>query len=544
MPGLPAVGTLSYNGYTFDGTAKIKVAAHKVRDEAERTVIGVRYEITVEAVIAGSGSGTSDVNMAAVHAALSQDGQHLVFANKGFGSSVSINGPSGFRDIEWGPKTEVLYWEPMGSSQACAIVWTVTTTIPECSLANTSGIMAMNYEIDYQVDIHGDTTRTITGYLQIAVTRTIVKSIPDVADRYRVNVAPQAPLGYERTQDWKTSKNKSRLDFTIVDTQIPSPNPYPPNVTAIDGTHSVSWSRANRGGMKHRNILEMTVRPQRGVSGGQAWLIFLTILRQRLQASSYANRKVFIDEVSVQENIFGFPCEFRVGWRLIGKLKDIITDNGLWQPIGTDWQLWAASLTGTQFNIRGSSGLILQPNNDAIVDLCGYSFTNTNDGGQVIQIPAPPPPSPIKNETPTPSESWLYYRAQLIPITSTPLVRHSVLQTPPTDSAPGDINATGGFSLPYSSSATADVIQKRGKDRIWVRFVGQARRAGFKIPRPKLLTIGGAAATEKHGVFSMRKIGDYLGVPVYAAQWDITYALNNAPQGEIVPPDNVEEPDN
>ena len=544
MPGLPAVGTLSYNGYTFDGTAQIKVAAHKVRDEAERTVIGVRYEITVSAIIAGTGSGTSDVNMAAVHAALSQDGQQLVFANKGFGASVSVNGPSGFRDIAWGPKTEVLYWAPIGSSQACQIVWVVTTTIPECSFANTSGIMAMNYEIDYQIDQHGDTTRTISGYLQIAVTRTIVKTIPDVADRYRTAISPQAPLGYERTQQWKTSKDKGRLDFTIVDAQIPSPNPYPANVTAISGTHSAGWSRANRQGGKQRNVLEMRVRPQRGISGIQAWLIFHTLLMQRRQAAVYAGRQVMFDELSVQEDLFGFPCAFRAGWHVIGSVDNIITDNGLWKPIGTDWQLWAASLTGTQLNIRGSSGLILQPNNDAIVDLCGYSGTSQNDGGQIIQQPEPPAAVPLKNEYPTPAKSWLYYRAQLIPITSTPLVRHSVLQAPPTDSAPSDPNATGGFSLPYSSSATSDIIQKRGKDRIWVRFVGQARRAGFKIPRPKLVSIGGAAATEKHGIFSMRKVGDYLGVPVYAAQWDITYVLNNAPQGEIAPPDNVEEPDN
>ena len=544
MPGLPAVGTLSYNGYTFDGTAKIKVAAHKLRDEAERTVIGVRYEITVEAIISGGGSNTSDANMAAIHSALSQDGQALVFANKGFGASVAVNGASAFRDIAWGPKTEVLYWEPIGGSQACSIVWTVTTTIPECTFANTSGIMAMNYEVDYQQDIHGDTTRTISGYLQIAQTRTVAKTIPDVADRYRVNIAPQAPLGYERTQDWKTSKDKSRLDFTIVDTQIPSPNPYPENVTAISGRHGVGWSRGNRGAMKHRNVLQMSVRPQRGISGAQAFLIFNTIVNQRTQAAKYAGRSVFLDELYVEEDIFGFPCEFRAGWRVIGKLKDIITDNGLWKPIGTDWQLWAASLTGSQFHIRGTSGLKLEPNNDAIVDLCGYTGTSNNDGGQVFQQPEPPNAAPLRNEYPTPSDSWLYYRAQLIPITSTPLVRHSILQAAPTDNAPNDPNATGGFSLPYSGSATSDVIQKRGKDKITVRFVGQARRAGFKIPRPKLQSIGGRPATEKHGIFSMRKIGDYLGVPVYAAQWDITYVIDNAPAGEIAPPDNVEEPDN
>lgn len=543
MPGLPAVGTLSYNGYTFDGATHVSVTAHKVRDEAARTVIGVRYEITVEGIVSGDGGATSDQNMAALHAALSQDGQTLVFANKGFGAPVTVNGPAGLRDIDWGPKAEVLHWEPIGGSQACQFVWTVATTIPECPLAGSSGIMAMNYDADYSVDKHGDTTRKLSGYIQIAMTRGPGKTIPDMADKYRTAISPQPPLGYERTQQWKTSKNKSRLDFTITDVQIPSPNPYPADVTEISGTHETHWSWRNKGGGTLFNTIDLQIRPQRGVSGVRGWLMAVTIVRQRIAAAQYAGRQVYIDDLSIQEDIFGFPVGVRVGYRVMSTLKEIIADTGLFTQIGTNWQQWHASLTGSQLHVRGTSGLILQPNNDVIVDLCGYGSSSNNDSGTVIDIPPKENAPPFRNEYPTPNASWLYYRSAIIPMTSTPLVRHSILQAAPTDNAPDNPNGTGGFSLPYSSSATPDVIQKRGKDRVTVRLVGQARRAGFKIPRPNLVSIGGTPATYQHGYFSCHKVGNALGVPIYAAQWDLTYVLNNAPANPIDPPENVEQPD-
>lgn len=51
MPGLPATGELTYNGYTFDGATHIDVETQFLYDDADRVVTGHRYTIRVSAIV-------------------------------------------------------------------------------------------------------------------------------------------------------------------------------------------------------------------------------------------------------------------------------------------------------------------------------------------------------------------------------------------------------------------------------------------------------------------------------------------------------------
>src|SRR3990167_2729561 len=185
MPGLPAVGELTYNGYTFDGATHIDVASEPVRDEADRTVVYKRITITVDAIVTASTAGAAtDSTLEDIHVRLSHDGQKLVFKNKGFDRNLTVNAGK-VRDVMFGPKVGVLQWKAVGRSEAANVKWQVITCVAACGAQGKhTGLMTINYEADYTIGPRGETTRVLSGYIQIAQTRVRMK-IPDSADGYR-----------------------------------------------------------------------------------------------------------------------------------------------------------------------------------------------------------------------------------------------------------------------------------------------------------------------------------------------------------------------
>ncbi len=243
---LATIGTLSYNGYTFDGASGVKVSVEFVKDDAERTIIYSRHTIEVHTFI--SDAVSTDSQLENIRARLNHQGQALTFVNKGFGDDliVNANGGAGIRDVKWGPIPEMLYWEPVGSAGACEMIWKVVTCVPCCGHGlsdRTTGVMAFNFGVDVAIDIRGLSTRTIDGYIEIAQTRGAGKTIPDSADNYRFMIQPDLPNGFQREQTWSISASKSRVNFTITDRQLPTKNPYPQLVTNIRGNHRSAWRR-------------------------------------------------------------------------------------------------------------------------------------------------------------------------------------------------------------------------------------------------------------------------------------------------------------
>ena len=220
MVGMATVGTLSYNGVDFDGSSKVTVQVDPVKDESGRTVLYHRHTLNVSATIADNDSTDGDMRL--IRQRLGEQGAELIFINRGFGDDLIVNSPGGtVRDVKWGPIPEVISWKPIGSLRACEIEWRVTTCVPVCSSTSGmySGIITINYDMAWSISEKGYTTRTITGYLEIAMTRS-GRSAPDTADRYRDKITPTVPTRFKRSQSWTLSKDKSRLDFSIVDKEV------------------------------------------------------------------------------------------------------------------------------------------------------------------------------------------------------------------------------------------------------------------------------------------------------------------------------------
>lgn len=544
--GLTATGTLTYNGYTFDGASRYRVVTRKVRDEANRKVLYLEFDITVETIIA-SGS-FSESEMERLQGQLSQDGGELVLFNTGFGPSISINKPGAtVRDVKSGPKTEIVSWVPIGSNRAAEVTWNVKACVPFSSegVPQYKGIMALNYEVSFSIDRHLDTTRTITGYLEIAQSLASVNAgFPsDSADLYRQSVSPNPPLGFLRTQnEWRVSKDKSRLDFTLVDVQVPSRNAYPEKVTEISGTHEVNWNR--RSGRMLRNTISMTITPAAKYSGTIAWLIFVEFVQKRISAATRFARAALIDEIKVKEDIWGRPCSFQVGYRLLASdLGDLLQESGIWLPIGTDWKRWRTSMEGLGLKNRGTAELDVTAQNDVIVSL----FSNSKElpafkDAELVAIDRRPTSgsrATLVNKKPDPDKSYLVYNATVIPSTKDHTVVHHTLQEPvKSANAPPATSGGATVSMP-EANATSDTVQQRSMPSYRVWFVGNAVRAGYPVPRPSLDVIGNQKCVELQGTFSCSVVDNWLGVTIYKSQWAIEYAVSNSP-ATVSPPANPE----
>ena len=525
------VGTVRYNGYTFDGATHISIKCEPVFDDAQRTVVYHRYLIRVVAIVADADN--TELSLADIRYRLTKAGQVLTVQNKGFYHlMVNQNTPNGFvNDVAFGPKPKLVSWEPIGSTLACEVVWECETCIAYCSTPKYhAGVMAMNYELTYALDYRGLTVRTIAGYFEIAMTRNGY-AIPDTADSYRNVIGPAIPSRFQRTtQTYKLSLDKRRVDFTIVDTELPSNNPWPLGTVKIEAKHRVGWTRRN--GQAHRLRNTITVDVEMGADQPMlnAYAIFAAIVKKRLDvAKGVYGPSVLLEDVSVEESLFDRTCSFSVQYTILKTLRKILTDTGLWQSLGlTTWGMWAYSLQNLT-HTRGYARLQHLAGNDAIIDPCGAVFTIPWDAS------ATPPTQQaletknlLKNETPNADSSWLDYSSHVYVLRDRAVVRHAILQQPDAEDGNFDPQTTDGLRYP-ALSGLPDIMQRCGKSRYTATLQGAARRVGHPIPRPSLTQIGTATATEIDGDFITRIEKNLFGVPVYVARWNIRYALETEP---------------
>lgn len=536
MVGLAAVGELEYNGVAFTGANHITASVNFIYDEAGRTVTHHEYTIDVKGwVQADAGVNSSLEEM---RAKLSKPGGKLKFINKGFGSDLLVNySTGGAQDVKWGPQPKFLKWESAGGYSAAEIEWQVVTRVAMCNalaVATNGKVLAVNYEAVYRIDQKGFTTRTITGYLEIAQTRPAIGSRvpPFTADAYRNLISPQPPRGFIRDQEWVVDKSKNRIDFTITDDQIRTKNPWPPGVSDIRAAQKSRWARgrgAGSGIMKLFHELDAEIELIPGVPQQFAFIIFGAMVAQRFEWARQNQKVPFLDSLDVTEDIYGYSSRFSCRWRTIAGLNELLGATGLWEPLGTDWRTWKTTVDSTIFHQRGGSKLQLFANNDAIVDLCGSAATIPWNAQQPPgQQPHQSQPYPIQNTTPPAQRSYIDYQMAIQPSRQRPVVRQSISQETDTDQTSSNLKSTLPFTFP-PAGGTDDILSVGGRSMYSVSLVGSAIRAGYQIGRPILQTLGGVACVEEYVEFLQKCIGTYFGVPVFQAAWNIAYKLAKSP---------------
>lgn len=548
---------VTYNGFTFPDRSNILIDEEFIYDQADWTVTATKFTLRVTTVITNMEEYTGptfnpsldpDVQwqtnasfaaptMHRARQALSKVGADLTIRHDGFGPHLDINQSSGgVRDISWGPKPRILRWSPIGHTHAVEIVWECEFTIPVCSgngvVPKFAGLAAHNYSIAFAYDRKGYTTRTITGRVEIALTRQFGgRNLTDSVDRYRALIDHQKPDNFVRTVSWSISDDKRVANYVITDTEIASPNAWPQGVVDIQAKHRVNWSKGvNLARVSQTITATIELAPTENKS--RAWLIFRGIFQKRI---AYSTSPVFIYSLDAEEEIFSNRVSFAINYYFLTELDviNIFNQTGLFQSVSDNLDNWAAwdsstralqPLQGGQFHY-GYSGLKHEPQIERIVDLCDNSPGGGGDYPNVTTRPTVPP-SALCNSRPPADKSWLKFEAafkyseQSPAYTAVELKENDLLHK---TFSPTNIDA----SLPdVSTEGAVRWIEERAGSQEFI-LQGYAERVGYQIPKPGRIKIGGNFYKPiGKGVYAQKFLGTHFCQPLFAAAWKQRYRLD------------------
>jgi hypothetical protein len=432
--GWESPGELTYNGVGAGSWHKLKTfKVAPVEDQAGRTTAYNRVSLAFEWYIAfdqRGAVGRSQNYLEFLLRSLNKPGGYFKWDRRGVGlMEVNRPGTGGVRDVAWGPKTRAIGLELLGAGASDSagdraswkVDFEVELAIPLCANATYQfAPMEYGYEVGYHIE-NGLTTRTVNGYIRIPTTRATVDSraIPDVADRWREQVVPARLVGYKRLpMDFRSGYDKSRMEFQVIDQQLPGPPP-PPGILEWDASESLRTSTMALKQWTGSIDARYTVAP--GCDPVQSQRHFLSLAADRLtvlrRSAGVLDGKVFITGLQIGNpslsglGQFSAVLHFRVN---AATLTDFLAGHGLWKPLPNTggWAAWDRSM-GAVYSPRGLSGLYLSPREDAIVDLCGPT---PRTGPPTASPPPPEATNTLRGPIftpPTPLESWLRYEAWL-----------------------------------------------------------------------------------------------------------------------------------
>lgn len=526
--------TVKYNGYQFNGYSHVTISANMQYDDADRTVSYHRYKLHVDSTIyAEAGDANVGVTFRRIRQLLSKAGQSLIIEGEGFGDLFVNYLSGGASDVAFGPKPRILNWAPTGASNAVELTWECEFCIPTCEGlggVRFTGVSAFNYSVSFRIDSLGYTTRTVSGYLEIAMTRNGY-SIPDTADAYRDMVKVEKPYNFTRETTWSVSTDKRRAEFTIVDTEIQTPNAYPPGVVKIRANHHVGWSRRDMARLPQVIRAQIIVSPNR--PRGYAWEVFRSICAARIGVGLLAG-KVFLEGLEVDEELYDNSITFVLAYRTYFPESDALTNffdgSGLFTPlVAGNWAANAQDRLALESH-RGRAGLSLSASQDQIIDLCTDTI--------MPEVPPPsfnpshPPTTYMRfcNARPTANHSWLRFEAALQSVENNPSVEQITVGQD--DLQSGDFNASDPLGTNGATDASANVQRyiESCPASMTFEWSGYAERVGYDIPTPRRLKFGSVTLIRRGpGVFRKRFKGIHFCQPLYAGAWKMRYVVERRP---------------
>jgi hypothetical protein len=488
--------------------------------------------------------------------------------------SISIH--SGQEDIRYGPKPLSVSLRPL-AGLGFEVTFKVQVDVIVCPgsgiMGFPQGLLEFVYTFAFNIDQSGYTKRTYQGHVRVASYRSDPDSttLSDSADRLREQIQPLPPRGFRTvSQDYNLSEDKATLRFSIVQEQMP-PNYPPEGVILCEADHTVETTSINY--RSWNGTLNASYEMALGRGRWEAYGLFMQLVKDRISAAYDAARQpssepkpitdinsVFVPTYfSMREpEIYGRRCaSFTLRYTLFTNFATAIMASGLWRPVpGNDpsaWDRWQTSMT--VLGPRGAAGLTFQTQDDAVVNFCQNQIPQTpTDPGQLAPgggpsagLDQPFSSSPqlpdiskdLGTDTPPPPEqSWLRYScyltyrtiddvAPLKPLPQKPLT-YAVPQKPAVIEA-------GGDSVDYQNAPTTK-MQVRAAPNMLVTCHGWAVRAGYDIPAPVLLSVGGAAAApyNSHDDYFTTAVVSNVGYPIILARWQKTFRLTDIPEGELV----------
>ena len=553
---------VTYNGYTFNDKSHINIDTEVVYDEAGRVAIKKMLTITVKSIItptrneegafstgnppAGSTPVNNPEDRAKPAECLNNDYTHdnireklceigavLDVSGIGFGklrvNDYNADDPDfAVVDMAHGPKPRVIRWTPIAGAGAAEIVWTVVTVVPPCKRED--DLKSMNFNVGFSVNEKGYTTRRVSGFLEV-INSDVSPGFRRSADDFRDRIVVAKITNSLRTQNFDLSADRSRLDFSIVDTEIESPNSYPPDVVSISAPLTLRIPKPHKGSVHSVSRLNVNLELTATASRIRAWEIFTAVFRDRTR--DYPAARVIVQELTITEDPFTNQYRFAVSWIVTMSFEQLLLSSGLFKAFGLDWSLWSQSVNQVQAN-RGLGQFKYSEagQDDKLVTACDDELNNT----VIVATEAVPYFSNVStytilcNENPPPPEAsyekfhaYLVnhdrYNDTLITTYGEASLRQNGFDINSTDNETESHEVTKGNEI---DETLARGVPTHG----WI-WRGHARRIGIgnKIPKPGLRTIGGIAVevTGEPMIVSNRIDGYYMCQPIYESIWSIGY---------------------
>ena len=412
------IGTLKYNRFTFPPVRKSSGKFEPVYDSSGRVLKYIKGTITVETVVfpgcvdpAVSGViprrsaasviesaintplNTTDVALTYLRYALLEPAQELVIEWQGCGG-IHLNdfNGTGVRDVNNGPKPQLLKWTPYGN-KAANIEWTVEFCFAPCAFSGSgeanSSIAEFTFSIDTNIGFSGLTTRTISGTYEIPLTRKSKFQLNlSAGDTYGFNMLemqvdilkyfPRMTQFKRTNQSFNLSNDRKTVEFSITDEEIDSDDGY--GIGIADQDIKITASSSMEGGGGGFRVWQVSLDGEITLFAGfpktYAWneiawhynKLFieksvLGIYPKKLGKTDYAYDKIpepapgqsrskaILRGARFTDNLYGRSVSFSYNWQLFCDPRYIFTATGMFQPLeGTwnerekTWREWVVSL--------------------------------------------------------------------------------------------------------------------------------------------------------------------------------------------------------
>lgn len=406
---LPDVGTLSYNGCVFSPLFATQVSGNQVKDQADRTVKYTEYTIKADGYVTlPQGSISIAKTMSNLRTLLSAQGGALSY--QGRGCDINVNNGADL-DVAWGPKPEVLEFQPLGGGLSAKIVWQCKVSINEQkkfnaqtqrvlnggggNFVNRGGIAQPMLQFNYGTSVtygeDGFSKLDISGTLEIPLTRTPNQktlTLQQTADDLRSEIDRRVMSGIDLNKFRDTnrrfdlSRDKRTLEWQLSFEELPYMQ-MPSNCTLAHGTYSVRPVKAGYGLVRWLCNLRATYTVRADKPRRTAWTAFLALMRLRMSFAGDIIQPVFgkrsramLMDFNVEEGLYldSKTISFSAGWTNFNTFQDILKTSGIWRKVperpagpGATNNFWAISMK----DVEGSKSWLpntVDASKDLIVD--------------------------------------------------------------------------------------------------------------------------------------------------------------------------------
>jgi hypothetical protein len=409
--------TVAYNGVQFGGADsdyKSTPPTYSFRgtfvyDDSRRAVKMTRYTLEVHCIFNETAEGSMAANAEDLRNFLMAPGKSLTIEGLGTGFDRLNGGLTAIQDdVDYGPRPLDFQWNPLGQI-AWEMYWQVEFNVSECAnpRRNELAFAAFNFDTSWANDFEGICTRTISGYVEIAMKRSgrNGKVPKHVVDEVRDQIEVIVPIGFRRTSNiWRENYAKNRLDFSVTDEALPG-DFLPVGCIAADG--DISYDSAGPGFNEASVTLSMSVRTAPDAPRGLAGNLFMTAAITKQAAMQTINNKgtVIPSRISFRAGKFdrARDTSFSMSWHLTKCINEMMAAAEIWEPVPIDgnfnnknpanfgnYAVWRSSISHLWGNrgIRseGVLGLRSLASEAVIIDLCDNT-TYATIGGSTSQTP-------------------------------------------------------------------------------------------------------------------------------------------------------------